>query len=50
MFWVNFKSVQRPFDDSYVHPIRKAGRLDYGSGEVEGDAILSPGGHREEEA
>ena len=33
-----------------MHPIRKAGRLDNGSGEVEGDAILGPGGHREEAA
>ena len=45
-----FTSFQGPIDDYYVHPVRKAGRLDYGSGEVEGDVVLGPGGHREEAA
>ena len=33
-----------------MHPIREAGRLADGGGEVAGDALPGPGGHGEEAA
>ena len=46
----NVQVLQRPSDDHHVHPIREAGRLADGGGQVAGDALPGPGGHREEAA